>query len=149
VHRNLLWNKSNEWKKERQQGEPIAHPNKLFKQRNKTHETQCIKAKTHTSKNVMKLQTKWKPKSKPTCSKQEKDNHIRKRNKDSLTCKVSITKLIHKKKKKTYKESTMRGWQKGGKRLSEEENKRSTMKYLFVVVSIREPKETQMVIRWS
>jgi hypothetical protein len=61
----------------------------------------------------MKLKAKWKLKSKPTCSKtRKKDNNIRKRNKDSLTCKVSITKLRQKrkkKKKKTYKESTMRG----------------------------------------
>jgi hypothetical protein len=30
MHTNLLWNKNNQWKKERQQGEPIARPNKLF-----------------------------------------------------------------------------------------------------------------------
>jgi hypothetical protein len=58
LHANLLWNKNSQWKKETQQGEPIAHPNKLFKQRNKTHETQCIKAKTNTSKNVNEIESK-------------------------------------------------------------------------------------------
>lgn len=50
--------KQKQWKKERQQGEPTTHPNKLFKQRNKTHETQCIKAKTNTSNNVNEIESK-------------------------------------------------------------------------------------------
>jgi hypothetical protein len=149
VHRNLLWNKKKSMKERKATRWTYSARKQTFQTKKQDTWNTMYQSK---DKHVKKCKWNWKQsgnqKANLHVAKQEKDNHIRKRNKDSLTCKVSITKL-RPKQKKTYKESTMRGWQKGGKRLSEEENKRSTMKYLFVVVSIHEPKETQMVERWS
>jgi hypothetical protein len=149
VHRNLLWNKKKSMKERKATRWTYSARKQTFQTKKQDTWNTMYQSK---DKHVKKCKWNWKQsgnqKANLHVAKQEKDNNIRKRNKDSLTCKVSITKL-RPKQNKIYKEGTMRGWQKGGKRLSEEENKRSTTKYLFVVVSIREPKETQMVERWS
>jgi hypothetical protein len=104
MHRNLLWNKKKSMKERKATRWTYSARKQTFQTKKQdTWNTMYQSKDKHVKKCKWNCKQSGNQKANLHVAKQEKDNHIRKRNKDSLTCKVSITKPRPKQTKKPTK----------------------------------------------